>query len=215
MLREVADWRSIRKFDAKPVTEEQLITILEAGRRAPSWKNIQPWKFIAITKDEDKLKLAEVFAFGSLIKKAPAVILCTALLDAWGKNNQRGRLQELLSHTGFNMSEADIDKIYLDTELAQALAVKPSSLMARTFENMGIAYGFMLLEAMNQGLGACILGELDNELVAVNNSKYNEIKRFFGLNESQVITAAIILGVPAKETSVNPRKPADETYVLR
>jgi hypothetical protein len=48
----------------------------------------------------------------------------------------------------------NIDKTYLNTELAQALAAKSSSLMARTFENMGIASGFIILEAMNQGLGA-------------------------------------------------------------
>ena len=40
--------RSIRDFTNEPVSEEQISTILEAGRWAPSWLNIQPWKFIVI-----------------------------------------------------------------------------------------------------------------------------------------------------------------------
>lgn len=212
MLSEIANRSSVRKFDTKPVTKEQLISVMEAGRRAPSWKNIQPWKFIAIEKEIDKQKLSEAFAMGALIRRAPVVILCVGLLEAWEKNNQHRRLKELLKNSGFSMSDEDICKTYLDSDLAQALARKSSSLMARTFENMGIAYSFMILEAMKQGLGACIVGELDNELVALNDKKYNEVKRYFGLDDSQIITAAIILGVPAQEVVASPRKPASETY---
>jgi len=55
VLSEIANWGSVRKFEAKPVAKEQLISVMEAGRCAPSWKNIQPWKFIAIEKEIDKL----------------------------------------------------------------------------------------------------------------------------------------------------------------
>jgi nitroreductase len=116
----------------------------------------------------------------------------------------------LMENAGATMSDADIDKTYLDSTLAQALATNPSAIMARTFENMGIAYGFLILEAMNQGLGACIVGEVGNELVAVNNEKYREVKAYFGLGETDIITAAIVLGYPAKEGPISPRKPENE-----
>lgn len=165
-------------------------------------------------KEDDKAKLAEAFAMGGLIKKAPAVILCVGQLDAWSKTNQRNQLKTLFSHSGFNLVDEEIDKKYLDTDLAQSLASKPSSLAARTFENMGIAYGFMLLEAKNQGLGACIVGELDNELVTVNNKVYSDVKKYFNLTNEQIITAAIILGVPANQASPNPRKNSEEIYTF-
>ncbi len=38
--------RSIRKFRAEEVEEEDLREILEAARLAPSASNLQPWKFI-------------------------------------------------------------------------------------------------------------------------------------------------------------------------
>lgn len=41
--------RSIRKFRAEPVPEEYVLKIIEAGIRAPSSKNVQPWYLIADT----------------------------------------------------------------------------------------------------------------------------------------------------------------------
>ena len=40
--------RAIRKFEDKPLTEEEVANILNAGRRSQSSKNMQPWNFIAI-----------------------------------------------------------------------------------------------------------------------------------------------------------------------
>ena len=214
MLEQITGWKSVRKFTEQPIEEEKLFTIMSAGRRAPSWKNIQPWRFIAITREADKAKLSEVFSMGALIRKAPAVILCVGTLAAWERNHQRDCLRELLSNTGVTMSNEDIDKTFLNNQIAQALANTSSSLMARTFENMGIAYGFMILEATNQGLGACIVGETDNELSSVNSSQYSEIKAHFNLKNSEIITAAIILGYPSKNFAVSPRKPEDDVFQI-
>ena len=207
MLKQITEWKSVRKFASQPVEEEKILDVMNAGRRAPSWKNIQPWRFIAVTGEADKAKLAEGFSMGVLIKKAPAVIMCVGNLAAWERTHQRDRLRELMSNSGVAMSNEDIDKTFLNNQIAQALANTSSSLMARTFENMGIAYGFMILEAMNQGLGACIVGEIDNELSGVDSSKYGEIKAHFNLDATEIITAAIIIGYPAKDLPVSPRKP--------
>ena len=210
MLKQITEWKSVRKFASQPVEEEKILDVMNAGRRAPSWKNIQPWRFIAVTGEADKAKLAEGFSMGVLIKKAPAVIMCVGNLAAWERTHQRDRLRELMSNSGVAMSNEDIDKTFLNNQIAQALANTSSSLMARTFENMGIAYGFMILEAMNQGLGACIVGEIDNELSGVDSAKYGEIKAHFNLDAAEIITAAIIIGYPAKDLPVSPRKPEDD-----
>ena len=41
--------RAVRKFTPDPLPEETILAILNAGRRAQSSKNTQPWHFIAIT----------------------------------------------------------------------------------------------------------------------------------------------------------------------
>jgi nitroreductase len=40
--------RAVRQFADQPLPEEVVLAILNAGRRAQSAKNIQPWHFIAI-----------------------------------------------------------------------------------------------------------------------------------------------------------------------
>jgi len=47
--------RAVRHFQDRPLPEEAVLAILNAGRRAQSSKNTQPWNFIAI-RDKATLK---------------------------------------------------------------------------------------------------------------------------------------------------------------
>src|SRR5512144_1853655 len=47
--------RAVRKFQDKPLPEDVVLAILNAGRRSQSSKNEQPWQFIAI-RDRHILK---------------------------------------------------------------------------------------------------------------------------------------------------------------
>ncbi len=51
--------RSVRSYQQRPVTREQLEQILEAARWAPSPHGRQPWRFVVITRQESKLLLAD------------------------------------------------------------------------------------------------------------------------------------------------------------
>lgn len=50
---------SVRNFDSREVNIEDILSILNAGRLAPSAKNRQPWRFLIATK-EQKEKVANV-----------------------------------------------------------------------------------------------------------------------------------------------------------
>ena len=87
---------SIRRFKDKPVEKEKIIKILEAGRRAPSWGNTQPWRFIVIT---DKAKMAEVAkAAGGQPQAAgaPVLIVCCATIDDFTKKGHGDALSSLI-----------------------------------------------------------------------------------------------------------------------
>src|SRR5882724_1241215 len=45
----IASRRNVRAFDDRPIPAADLDRILEAGRRAPSSQNWQPWDFIVVT----------------------------------------------------------------------------------------------------------------------------------------------------------------------
>lgn len=44
--------RSIRKYQNNPLEKETIEQIIQAGKYAPSAKNMQPWRFIVITNQE-------------------------------------------------------------------------------------------------------------------------------------------------------------------
>ncbi|MHB1591937.1 MAG: nitroreductase family protein [Sulfuricella sp.] len=75
---------SCRAFDAtKPVSREQIVSLLEAARWAPSCFGDEPWRFIVWDKNSDAAAWQK--AFGCLVewnqnwvKNAPVLILTTA-----------------------------------------------------------------------------------------------------------------------------------------
>jgi nitroreductase len=58
----------------KPITEDSLLRILEAGRLAPSSKNSQPWHFVVIRSKETLAKISELTPTGKHIAQAPLAI---------------------------------------------------------------------------------------------------------------------------------------------
>lgn len=51
--------RSVRKYQARPVSRELIEQVLEAARWAPSPHGKQPWRFVVLTRQEMKLQLAD------------------------------------------------------------------------------------------------------------------------------------------------------------
>jgi len=68
--------RSVRRYKEKPFPMEELTSLVEAARWAPSAGNSQPWEFLLIN-DEDMLRALKSVSPGWL-KQAPAlVVTCT------------------------------------------------------------------------------------------------------------------------------------------
>ena len=53
--------RNVRSFADRPIPAADLDRILEAGRRAPSSQNWQPWDFIVVTDRQQLNELAKVW----------------------------------------------------------------------------------------------------------------------------------------------------------
>jgi nitroreductase len=74
----IASRRNVRQFVNRPLPDEALDRILEAGRRAPSSRNTQPWDFIVVT-DRDQLgELAKVWRGGGHVADSAATIAVIA-----------------------------------------------------------------------------------------------------------------------------------------
>ncbi|MCL7415664.1 MAG: nitroreductase family protein [ANME-2 cluster archaeon] len=66
--------RSVRDFLKRPVEDDQIADILEAGRWAPSGLNNQPWRFVVVTDKGLAASLADCTRYGSIIQGAPLLI---------------------------------------------------------------------------------------------------------------------------------------------
>lgn len=53
--------RSITVFKAKPVEEEAVLLVLDAGRWAPSSNNSQPWEFVVVAEKARKDAIANLY----------------------------------------------------------------------------------------------------------------------------------------------------------
>ena len=70
--------RNVRQFTDQPVPDEALDRILEAGRRAPSAGNWQPWDFVLVTDRAQLVELAKVWQGARHVAGAAAAIAIVA-----------------------------------------------------------------------------------------------------------------------------------------
>jgi nitroreductase len=74
--------RNVRAFDGEPMPDKDLDQILEAGRRAPSSQNWQPWDFVVVTKPSELAELATVWRGAGHVAEAAAAVALIAPVPA-------------------------------------------------------------------------------------------------------------------------------------
>src|SRR5690349_18106586 len=70
--------RDVRQFDARPIAAGHLDRILEAGRRAPSAGNAQPWDLVVVTSRERLVELSRVWRFAGHVATSAATVAIVA-----------------------------------------------------------------------------------------------------------------------------------------
>ena len=66
--------RNVRVFSERAIDESDLARVLEAGRRAPSSRNWQPWDFVLVTERPQLVALAGVWRGAGHVAHAAAAI---------------------------------------------------------------------------------------------------------------------------------------------
>jgi nitroreductase len=70
--------RNVRSFADRPISPEDLERILEAGRRAPSSMNSQPWDFVVCTERRQLEALAKVWRYAAHVATSSATVALIA-----------------------------------------------------------------------------------------------------------------------------------------
>lgn len=189
----ISSRKSVRKYLDKHIPDEDLKTILEAGRLAPSWMNVQSWKFIVVKDENKKALLSELSIGQQQVKNADALIVCIADTEAWEKAK--------ITH---------IQNPALNPKLQCENAI-----LIRTMEQVIYPISYMMLQAWELGVSSCIIGAFGSEITGILPEISEKAKKALGLNENQIISTIITLGYDAdpKET-VKQRKDFDEVISL-
>ena len=127
--------QSDRKYSDRPIENEKLDRIIEAGRMAPSACNAQPWKFIIVNEPDLVAKVAEaasapLLGMNTFVAQAPVQIVIV---------REKPNLTSLL---GAGIKDKDYSLI-----------------------DIGIAAENICLQAEAEGIGSCMIGWFDENAV--------------------------------------------------
>jgi nitroreductase len=172
--------RSIRHYKTDPVDDKTVQAVLEAAHWAPSWGNIQCWRFIVIRDPKIKSEVADTLsrikvdnewvenAASKSIKQAPVLVALCA------EKGQAG-----CSPDGTPVTDKGDYWFMFDIALAM--------------ENLTLA-------AHALGLGTVIVGGFDAKKVA----------QILGVPAGYTVVTMTPLGVPDRKGQVSPRKQLSE-----
>ena len=193
LLEQISIRKSVRKYLDKHIPDEDLKKVLEAGRLAPSWMNVQSWKFILVKSQENKDLLSELAIGQQQVKNADALIVCIADVNAW--------------------DEAKITHIK-NPALNPVLQCE-NALTIRTMEQVIYPISYMMLTAHELGISSCIIGAMGNEITQIESEIYAKVKEVLNLKDGQILSTIITLGYDANPTdTIKQRKDFDEVVSL-
>jgi nitroreductase len=84
--------RNVRAYEPRPIPEEALARVLEAGRRSPSARNTQPWDFVVCTDRAQLQRLAGVWQGAGHVATSAATIAVVS------PDEPPGRARDLLQY---------------------------------------------------------------------------------------------------------------------
>jgi nitroreductase len=189
---------SIRKWKPLPVEKEKLEKVLESGRRAPSWGNTQPWRFIVV---QDRSRLEEIArASGGQpqLVTAPALIVCCGTTEDFTRKGHGEALKSLIPAGA--MTEEGVEFVLQNDVFAPYLRGEVI-MTVKAGEQVMIAVAYMTLEAVNQGLGTLWGGAITPK----------EVHKVMGLPDDFFVHSLLAIGYPDEDPRPRPRKDPGKT----
>jgi len=191
---------TIRRWKPMPVEKEKIVKVLEAGRRAPSWGNVQPWRFIVV---QDRARIGELAKVGGgqpHISTAPVVIVCCGLMEVFSRKMHRESLKQLIEAGVMDWPDEVLDNIVLGSDLFAPYRLGEQAMIIKASEQIMISIAYMTLEAVNQGLGGCWAGAISTK----------DAHQVMNLPKNLFVHDFFLLGYPDENPKPRPRKEFDK-----
>lgn len=185
MITELLSHRfSARKYQDKPIPEDIVLDILNAGRLSPSGGNEQPWVFGVITDRNLITRIAEAAYHQKWIASAPLlIVLCARCVgnERSGRDIQKDRFPEFAKL---------IEQ--MDQDLYWALNQEE--------HQTKIAGTHVALAALEHGVGSCWVSWFDVKKLA----------ELLNLPRGTLPSEILALGYPEKKQKTTRKKELDQ-----
>ncbi len=190
MISAIYNRRSIRKFIDKPISEKDIIDIIQSAAKAPSSKNKQPWKYIVI-QGNTKEEMLKVFRQGIEREENGSALL-----------PKRKQYVASAKYTIDIMAEAPAI-IFVINSLGKSILseLTPEERVSEicNIQSIGASIQNMLLAATEKGIGSLWICDIF--------FAYSELCKW--LNSDGQLIAAIAFGYPNEFPKERPRKKLD------
>jgi nitroreductase len=187
---------SIRRWKPVPVEKEKIVKVLEAGRRAPSWGNTQPWRFIVIQEKAKVEELAKAAGGQPQVSSAPVVIVCCGFMEAFSRKMHRESLKQLIEAGVMDWPDEVLDNVVLGSDQFAPYRLGEQVMTIKAGEQIMISIAYMTLEAVNQGLGCCWVGAISPK----------DAHQVMNLPKNLFVHDFFLLGYPDEAPKPRPRK---------
>jgi nitroreductase len=176
VVETIMNRRSVRDYDSKPIPEEVIRTIIDAGNAAPSGANAQGWRFVVI---RDK------------VFKSRLLSLAMPRYKKWME-----RASEEFSEKRKVIDESVSDPIYYN---APVIIFVIGSGMTSDFDTPMVCEN-MMLAARSLDIGSCwvFFGQLPLDDM--------EVRKELEMQEGEKVYGPILLGYPKGEFPNSPEK---------
>lgn len=154
--------RAVRKFRSDPIKDIEVEFILNAGRRAQSSKNTQPWHFIAI-RDRQRLEtLSKLGTFASHLSGASlgVAILTPDPAQRWSIMFDAGQAAAYMQLAGWSIGVASCLATIYEPGAARELLQFPDEMHLRAALSFGYPADPAVFTAPGKNGGRRSLGEI-------------------------------------------------------
>jgi len=192
--------RSIRRFKPDPISDDQLLTILEAARLAPTGENVCPWRFIIVKDPEKRRILTELGVRGARRRMGTDIL-----------SSRSGKFEEWYGHLPEDVKSKIFDRLK-DAKFMSWLDEAPIHIIACTTkhaidmrEDLSAALENMLLMIHALGLGAVWVAAPVKDV-----REEEEVRKLLKIPPDIKPIAQICIGYPNQSPKERPKKPLEE-----
>jgi len=179
---------SLRKYDSKPISDEDMNLIIEGALRAPSAGNMMMYSILVIKDEYKKQKLSVTCDNQPFIAKAPTLLIFLADMERFYGYFDICDVKGHCTRTGIQYTDPDLSKLFLGA--SDALIAAQNAVIA----------------AESIGVGSCYIGDI------VEN--YETHKEILNLPDAVFPIGMLCLGYYPEDTKRIISSRFDRKYIV-